>query len=175
MRNASSPAQVSTAAQEIMVMDAEPGAFWFGAWRNVNLIVWWQGATLDAVQRLERTNPIRFASHPERMSAVHVVTETAGVPTPEARDALVTANNAWGHTVGCAVVIMERDGLVGLAVRSAVTGLIMLAPKHFRIKVFDNVDDAAPWLVEHHARSTGVQLTLADTRSVLHAARVSGR
>lgn len=166
----------SQAARDIVTMDAEPGAFWFGAYRNFNLLVWHRGTDLAAVERLERTNPERVAAHPERITTVHIVTAHASSPpTPEARDALNVMHARYAHTVGCAAVVIERGGFTGVAVRSAVTGLIMLAPKHYRIKVFDHVDEAAPWLVENHARSTGVEVTLPDLMAVLHAARESGK
>jgi hypothetical protein len=177
MRGLASAGQLnSQAARDIVTMDMEPGYFWFGAYRNFNLLVWRRGVELDAVERLERTNPERVKAHPERISTVHIVAEgSGGGPTPEARDALNTMHARYGHTVGCAAVVIERGGLMGLAVRSAVTGMLMLAPKHYRVKVFDHVDEAAPWLTEHHARSTGVEVALPDLLSVLHVARESGK
>jgi hypothetical protein len=173
---ASAELQSSQAAQDIVTMDMEPGGWWFGAYRNLNLLVWHRGPDLAAVERLERTNPERVKAHPERISTVHIITEgSSGTPTPEARDALNAMHARYGHTVGCGAVVIERAGLMGVAVRSVVTGMMMLAPKHYRVKVFDRVDDAAPWLAENHARSTGVEVTLTDLLAVLHAARESGK
>lgn len=173
---ASAEQQSSQAVKDIVTMDVEPGYFWFGAYRNFNLLVWHAGADVDAIERLERTNPERVKAHPERLSTVHIVAAgSGGGPTPAARDALNEMHARYGHTVGCAAVVIERAGLMGVAVRSAVTGIIMLAPKHYRIKVFDNVGEAAPWLVENHARSTGVEVALPDLQAVLQVARESGR
>ncbi|HET6338918.1 MAG TPA: hypothetical protein VFG30_37120 [Polyangiales bacterium] len=164
-----------TAKPELVVMDSEPGAFWFGAWRNINLLVWLQGATLDAVSRLDRTNLERTQAHPEKLTTVHIVTAIAGPPDPDARDAFNTMHLQWGHTVGCAAVVIERSGFVGVAVRSVITGMVLLAPKHYRVKVFDSIEPAAPWLVEQHARSTSVQTTETELRSVLRAARAAAK
>lgn len=156
-------------------MDSEPGAFWFGAWRNINLLVWLHGATLDAVSRLDRTNPARTQAHPEKLTTVHIVTESAGPPDPDARDAINAMHLHWGHTVGCGAVVIERSGFVGVAVRSVIAGMILLAPKHYRVKVFDSIEPAAPWLVEQHARTTSVQTTAAELLSVLRAARTAAK
>jgi len=176
MRGAASADQAdSQVARDIVTMDVEPGAWWFGAYHNFNLLVWRRGADMDAVERLERTNPERVKAHPERISTVHIVTPEARPPAPETRDALNAMHARYAHTVGCAAVVLELGGFMGLAVRSAVTGMIMLAPKHYRIKVFNQVDEAAPWLVDNHARSTGVEVALPDLLEVLHVARNSGR
>ena len=158
---------------EVEVLDVEPGEFWFGAWRSFNVIVWYKGASLDAVRRLDRTNPARTQAH-ERISTAYIAMPTAVPPSAEVRDALNAMHNQWGHTVGAGVVVIERAGVLGLAIRSAVTGMIMLAPKHYRVKVCDTVEVAAPWLAEHHARSTGVQVDAEDLLAVLRYARTAG-
>jgi hypothetical protein len=156
---------------EAQVLDSEPGGFLFAAWRNFNIFVWNRGTTMDAVTRINRTNPERTAAHPEKLSTVHIITASAGPPEPEARNALEAMHTEWGHTVGCAAVIIERGGLMGVAVRSVIAGMTIVAPKHYRVKVFDSIDASAPWLAEHHGRSTGVQCDEADVLAVMQAAR----
>lgn len=155
----------------VVVMDEQPGAFWFGAWGNINVLVWFCDPTLDAVKRLDRTNPERVRAHPEKLSTVHIITREAGPPPPDARAAFESMHNRYGDSVGCAAIVIERDGLYGAAVRGAITGMMLVAPKHYRVKVFDAVESAVPWLTTHHARSTGVQLPEAAVLSVLQRAR----
>ena len=159
----------------ITVMDNEPGAFWFGAWGNINVLAWFTTPSLDGVKRLDRTNPERVRAHPEKLSTVHIVAASAGPPDSAARNTLNEMHKRYGDTVGCAAVVIEHAGLLGTAVRSAVTGMMMVAPKHYRVKVFDSVDPVAPWLAEHHARSTGVELAASDVLAVLKHARAEGR
>jgi hypothetical protein len=153
------------------VLDSEPGLFVFAGWRNFNIFVWTQGANMDAVRRIERTNPERTAAHPEKISTVHIVTAKSGPPEPDARQAFDAMHQQWGHTVGCAAVVIERGGLMGVAVRSVIAGMTIVAPKHYRVKVFDALETSAPWLAEHHGRSTGVQCDESDVLAVLRAAR----
>ena len=160
---------------EISVMDVEPGLFWFGAWRNFNVFAWHETPTMDAVQRIDRTNPERTAAHPERISTAHIILPSVSAPSAQVRDAFNDMHQRWGATVGAAAVVIERGGLMGLAVRTTIAGMTMVAPKHYRVKVCETVDDAAPWLAEHHARATGVRVTVVDLLAVMRHARKSGR
>jgi len=164
----------SSIVREIVVLDQEPGLFWFGAFRNVNILVWAKGATLDCAKRVDRTNVARTEAHPEKLTTVHIVLPSSGPPEPDAREAFNAMHAQWGHTVGCGALVIERSGFLGVAVRSAIAGMVMVAPKHYRIKVFDAIEAAAPWISENHERSTGVQWSEADVLAVLRAARAAG-
>ena len=160
---------------ELVTLDVEPGAFWFGAWRNLNLLVWHRGPDKAAVARLDATNPARTKAHPEGISTVHIIRETAKQPDAETRDAFNAMHAQWGHTVGCAVIVIEQRGFLGVAVRSAVAGMSMVAPKFYRIRVVDSVEVAAPWLAENHTRSTDVQISPAEALTILSQARLRGQ
>jgi hypothetical protein len=157
----------------VELLDAEPGAFWFGTFHNLNILVWLRAATKEAIERLDRTNPARTRAHPERISTIHIITERASPAGGEARAALEKMNARWGHTVGCAAVVIELSGFAGVMMRTAVTGVTMIAPKNYRIRVFDGIDSAAPWLSKEHARSTQVAFAAPAVLSALRAARNS--
>lgn len=159
----------------IVVMDSQPDAFWFGAWGNINVLVWFKSPDMEGVNRLEATNPGRVRAHPEKLSTVHIAAASSGPPESDARAALNEMHKRYGDTVGCAAVVIEHGGLLGTAVRSAVTGMMMVAPKHYRVKVFDTIEPVAPWMAENHARSTGVTITADDLLAVLKFARAGGR
>jgi hypothetical protein len=155
----------------VQLLDAEPGAFWFGTFHNINILVWLRAATKEAIERLDRTNPARTRAHPERISTIHIITEHAAPAGGEARAALEKMNARWGHTVGCAAVVIELSGFAGVVMRTAVTGVTMLAPKNYRIRVFDGVDSATPWLAKEHARSTQVSFSEPAVLNALREAR----
>ena len=164
----------NASVHELVALDFTPGVFWFGAWRNLTIGVWSGDASVDVIRRIDATNPERTQAHPEGISTVHIVTPTANPPDAATRAALNDMHARWGHTVGCAVVVIEHGGLAGAAVRGAVTGMAMLAPKRYRLKVFDTIAPVTSWLVEQHARSTGVQLNPQDVIAVLRRARAAG-
>lgn len=160
---------------ELKTLDVEPGAFWFGAFRNFNLLVWHRAPDMRAVARIDATNPSRTAAHPEKISTVHIIRDTAAQPDAETRDAMNKMHAQWGHTVGCAAIVIEQQGFKAATLRTLIAGMSMLAPKHYRIRVADSVASAAPWLADHHARSTGVVLTADEVLAVLSHARLLGQ
>jgi hypothetical protein len=157
-------------SDDLTEIDSKPGAFWMGWWRNVQMIVWVKGATLDVVERMDRA-AIARGTDAAKASVVHLITPDAGPPQSDARDALVEVTRRHGGSVACAGVVIERSGLMGMAVRSAVTGLIIVAPKHYRVKVFDSIDLCAPWICEQHERVTGAPLVAAELVDALNKAR----
>jgi hypothetical protein len=157
-------------SEDLAEIDSIPGGIWIGSWRSVQVIVWIKGATLDAVRRVDRAASAR-AEAGLKSSVVHLITPNAGPPESDAREAFIEVTKRYGESVSCSGVIIERSGLLGMAVRSAVTGMIILAPKHYRVKVFDSIDDCAPWLSEQHERVTGTPLAAAELSDALHKAR----
>jgi hypothetical protein len=159
------------APADVTVLDAKPGSIWVGAWGTVNVVVWLDSTSVDSVTRVDRALGNRWLTRNLRMSTVHVVTSGAGPPTPDARNAVIEMNARFENAVACAAVVIERGGLMGVAVRSAVTGIIILAPKHYRIKVFDAFEPCAPWVSEQHERATSAPLDGDNLLAMLRHAR----
>jgi hypothetical protein len=156
---------------EPIILEATPGELWFGAWGAINAVIWARGATVDMVARINRGLDARYDMlDDKRMSTVHVVLPDAGPPEPDARAALVDMNERWGHAVACGAVVIERAGLAGVALRSAITGIIILAPKHYRVKVFDALEPCAPWVAEQHTRVTSAPMEASHVLQCLHHA-----
>ena len=166
--------QENSILAEFVTLYVDPGRFWFGAFRNFNICVWHTHATMEDVARIDATNPARTAAHPEKITTVHIIHETVLAPEPAVRDRFNAMHARWGHTVGCAAIIIEQHGFMGVAMRAAIAGMSMLTPKHYRIRVFDAVTSAAPWIAEHHGRSTGVVIDADDMSDVLIHARLLG-
>jgi hypothetical protein len=156
---------------EPIILDATPGELWFGSWGAINAVVWARPATVDMVARIDRGLVARYdVLEDKRMSTVHVVLAGVGPPESAARAALVEMNERWGHAVACGAVVIERSGLAGVAVRSAITGIIILAPKHYRVKVFDALEPCASWVAEQHTRVTLAPVEAATVLQWLHHA-----
>ena len=169
------PADPQGLLAELKQLDVEPGMWWFGAFRNLNILVWHRAGDTRAVQRIDATNVPRTTAHPEGISTIHIIREDAKPPSADTRDAFNAMHAEWGHTVGCGVIVIEQRGFLGVAIRAAVTGMTMVAPKFYRIRVVDSVEAAAPWLSENHARSTDVVISPEDTLAILNEARRRGQ
>lgn len=156
---------------EPIILEATPGELWFGAWGPINAVIWARLATVDMVTRINRGLAARYdALDHTRMSTIHVVLPDVGPPDTDVRAALVDMNERWEHAVACGAVVIERAGWAGVALRSAITGIIMLAPKHYRVKVFDELESCAPWVAEQHSRVTSVPVEAAQLLQCLHHA-----
>ena len=163
------------ASDEVSVLGAVPGAFWLGSWNAFNALVWLQSATLDVCGQVERALEARFESHHLLMSTVHVIVADAGPPQPDARDELEAMNARLAHTVACGGVVIERGGLMGVALRSVITGLIIAAPKHYRVKVFDSLEPCAPWIAAEHQKATSKPVDADAVLNLLKYARKTAR
>jgi hypothetical protein len=156
---------------EPIILEETPGELWFGAWGPVNAVIWAGLATVDKVTRINRALAVRYdALDRKRMSTIHVVLSDVGPPGLDVRAAIVDMNERWKDAVACGAVVIERVGLAGVALRSAITGIIMIAPKHYRVKVFDALEPCAPWVAEQHSRVTSVSVEAAELLQCLRHA-----
>jgi hypothetical protein len=137
----------------------------------VNITVWHASGDERAVRSIEDTLPARVARFPEGVSGVHIITESAGLPTSGARDALVESARKWGKLTAGVAVVIERAGFWGSALRSAVTGIQMVSKAEFPIRVVGSLREAAQWLPDVHEQRTGVALPRTRFAEALQAAR----
>ena len=160
-------------ASEVVTLATDPGHLWFGGWRAVNIGVWGPNAAVKHVTMIDRTNVARTEAHPTGLSTVHVITPKATPPDAEVREALNQMHAAWGHTVACAAIVIERGGSAGLAMRGAITTMTLMAPKNYRVKVFETVEEAAPWVSEQHTRVTQFSMLASELLGALQHARAA--
>ena len=157
---------------DVQLVDMQPGAYVFGAWHSVNVVVWMRSATIEIIQRFEQGVLDRARQHP-MLSSIHIITVEAGPPEPQAREALIAVNERLAHTVACGAVVIERGGVTGIALRSAITGMIILAPRQYRIKVFDTLEPCAPWVVAQHSKRAGIEVDPGMLLQVLRNVRAA--
>ena len=167
-------ARVQPATQtDLVILEAEPGHFQLSAYRYLHIFAWLQTPTPSAVMRVDRVLAARSKTLTHFVSAIHIVAPEAGAPDGEARTALIEMVQRRGERTACGAVVVERGGLLGLAVRSAVTGIIILAPKHYRVKVFETVETCAPWVSEQHEKVTSEPFDASEILDALRRARES--
>jgi hypothetical protein len=158
----------SPSADDFTALDWESGAFVFGGWKNVLVAVWRSQATLLNVARL--ANISDTTRWPGRRSSVHVIQDGAGLPTPEARAAFVALMKRNKDSLGCVAIVIAGTGFWSGALRSAMTGLRLLAPRSFDFRVAGSSEDLVQWLPSMHEEKTGVALVPSRLQSVLDTA-----
>jgi hypothetical protein len=158
------------ATRQLTIVDAQPDLFTFCCWGDVNIHVWWGPVVEDVVQRLGSFSSATMRAHPGGMSFVHIVTSSARLPDAEARGALVALSKRFEHDTGPTAVVIGGEGFFAGALRAAVTGLWLAAPKTMPMRMCGNAEEVAAWLPARHLESTGVQLDAAELNNVVREA-----
>jgi hypothetical protein len=167
---ASNRNQPSTAFQ---LLDSEPNGFVFGSWKNVLIAIWKGQATAARVERLKRAIEVMSEHTPGYRSNVHVILEGAALPTAEARASLVALMKRNRDALAAVVIVVSGTGFWSSALRSAMTGLRVLAPTSFGFQVAATIDHVVNWLPAVHERSCGVKLDPEELGDVLRSAMSS--
>lgn len=137
----------------------ERGLFAAYSYQNVNLVVWENALDLDAVRIVDQVHAGRQRALGCRLSLVSVLTSRVGFPSAQVRAEIHALQVRWRPVVGCFVAVLESDGMWRSAVRGFLGAMQALAPESDgRIHLTANLGTAASWLVEPHARVTGVKL-----------------
>ena len=166
---------IEAAASRFVVLDAEPGEHVFGAWKGVFVAIWKVQATGAKVDRLEKAVARMTARNPGMRSNVHVVLGGSELPTPEARAGLAALMKRNKGDIACVATVIGGDGFWASALRSASTGIQLVAGSSIESRMFRTVDAAAAWLAPAHEEKTGVHLDVGELRAVLGAAPTAER
>lgn len=171
----SPPRSVSTERPQrtVEILDREPGVFAFSAWQNITMFVWQGRAGLQAVRRLaEVTDPI-YAAYPEGVSNIHIL--TAGIPLPgnEVRDELGKLMRSRAHQRACIGFVLEGGGFWASALRSLITGMRVLAPRSFELRIGGSVEEVANWLPGPHFKKTGRHVDSESIRAAIEETRTA--
>jgi hypothetical protein len=153
------------------VLHSAPGSCAFGVWQNLFIGVWEKAGTGETVRALVRASDGLTGTH----SAIHVIHDGAGLPTPEGRAALVELLQHRSGKVACLAVVLLGHGFWASALQSAVTGIRLMVPKAgTKLRIFEGLEDAGTWLSEEHGVLTGVVLDPIVLGMVLKNAVVRG-
>jgi hypothetical protein len=152
------------------IMEIDPGTCCSGAWANVTLTRWVGRGTLSAVECVARVGAEVRAQYPMGTSAVHLISEGAGMPTPEAREALVKLMNDKADRRACLGVVVGGTGFWASAIRSLVTGMRSISSREYQLKLAGSIDEIVGWLPQLHFKRTGIALDSADFARALQAA-----
>lgn len=174
------PTEGSNDAQllkEITIHDIEPGAFYIGSWQGIVMVRWERTADLEAVQRLAKVSTALVSDQTvPRRSNVHIISESAGVPSAAARAGFVDLMKEHADRMACVCIVVEGSGFLASAMRSFLTGMRLLAPRAFQYRLFGSVDEVVAWLPAEHRARTGSEVDTRRFAQVLaHWARAESK
>jgi hypothetical protein len=112
----------------------------------------------EAVRRVAAATNSLLATGLSSFSNIHIVSESAGVPSEGAREGLIKMADRYEGSLACIGVALLGTGFWASARASAVTGMRMQSPKSPAFKVETSLDAIADWLPSPHMERTGVTL-----------------
>ncbi len=154
----------------LRLLDSEAGHFSFFVWQNVTIVAWAAAATGPAVKRIEVASTPVMKEHPEGVSAIHLAKEGAGMPTAEAREGFLQSMKVHAKSLQCVSVVLLGGGFWASTLQSIVTGMRMLAPNSFAMRIDNGFDSCLHWLPPEHLRRTGVALRPNELRAAMNEA-----
>jgi hypothetical protein len=134
------------------------------------IVSWNDQADLPAVRDLSEISDQLLAVYPN-VSAIHLAASDIGLPPSEVRNALLDMMARYGPHTACLAIVLEGSGFWASAMRSVITGMRMLAPRAFSMRIHEDVDAVCEWLPLEHHRRTGVNLDREELRLALQRAR----
>jgi hypothetical protein len=151
-------------------LEQEPGVCSIASLHNVMIVSWSSRGTAPAVEKVAQVSH-RMATKSQRgFSAIHLIADQAGLPTPEARTGLVKIMSEFAPHLACVAVVVGGTGFWASAMRSFVTGMRFVSPRSFDLRLHGTTADVLKWLPAVHASRTGVELDEVSLARVLDTA-----
>ncbi|HEY6556725.1 MAG TPA: hypothetical protein VI072_05610 [Polyangiaceae bacterium] len=135
-------------------------------WNNVMIVSWHESINLAAIKHLSKISDDLLAIYPS-VSAIHLAASDIGLPSSEVRPALREMMARYAPHTACLAVVLEGSGFWASTVRSLITGMRMVAPRAFAMRMHENIAEVCEWLPREHQRRTGVSLDPEGLRLAL--------
>jgi hypothetical protein len=161
---------ISQPISELILIDEDPGRYRFYKWQHVHLVVWVGPAVGATARRLGAATPPQPPG--TQRSDVHIVTSGTALPSADARSGFVELMKQMDGDIACIGVVIEGGGFWASAMRSAVIGLSMMAPKTLPFRAMGSFEDLTAWLPAEHRRRTGITIDSVGLRRALTEARL---
>jgi hypothetical protein len=148
----------------------EPGRYLFYEWKNVAIIVWLGSADAGATRHMTQFTD-RIIREWKAFSVIHVIEESAGIPTPEGRSGFVETGRAHkGHLV-CAGALLPHTGVLATLMRAFVRGVSTLLRGFVEVQIEQAAGPLASWMAPRHSERTGVQVSALQFEECIAEAR----
>lgn len=140
-------------------------------WRNITLGVWAGEATVTLATQFANVADQAVAQSSSKLSSVHLIINDAPVPGAEARAVLDALAERHAARTACVATMIEGSGFRVSAMRSFLTGMLVLRRQPFKVKTCATIDEVANWMAERHTEDSGVAVTSDELRTVLSTLR----
>lgn len=149
----------SASKTDLLLLASAPAVYAFYRFDNVAINVWTGQPTGEAIGVLAELTTKSRKSCPRGISSVHWMVNGVGLPTPEAREGLRLLAHRDGDHIACVGVVLCGDGFWASALRSALSGILLVGPKSpFALRLYGTGEELAGWLPGEHVRRTQTPL-----------------
>jgi hypothetical protein len=152
---------------ELQVLDEQPDRFAFFGWNNITIATWSGPPDAQAVTRLARVGERRLREVSTPLTDVHLVLGKITFPDAATREVLIAESRKAAPHLGTVAVVVGGEGFWASAIRGFITGVHVLVPGHFQLRLFGRVDELVDWLPAAHESKTGVSVPKEQLRAVL--------
>lgn len=147
----------ATPGHELLLLASKKGEYGFYRWGPVAINVWASQPTPSAVQVMNELTERSLVECPGGIASIHWLDEGVALPTAEARVSLSDIARRYEKHVLCVGVMLQGSGFWASATRSALTGIMLLAPRTFFLRFFSETPELVAYIVrELGQRKVGV-------------------
>ena len=139
----------------LALLASERAAYAFYRWENVAINLWASQPDARAVDLLGKLTERSAQECPNGIASIHWIANGAGLPTPEARSQLAEIAKRWDRHLLCVGVLLRGDGFWASAVRSALTGIVLLAPRAYQMRFYGELSPLTRFVSEQVQQRTG--------------------
>lgn len=110
----------------------------------------------------------QLAAAHSKLSSIALVQWAGGLPNAEARVAFEQIAKVCVGKVTCTGVMIRGEGFGASALRGLITGVLLIRPQAYKVKVALSFEQLVDWLCPLHEQTTGVRIEPAGLLSALH-------
>lgn len=160
---------MTSPARAVSAIVAElPGVVVLRGLANLTLCTWHGQATGRAAELVTQTMD-RPELRGRRQSFIHVIHTGLPLPDAEARQVFMNTMKERANDLACVAVVVLGTGFWASAMRNAVIGMRVFAPRAFEFRVFGTCDEVVDWLPTANEKLAGVALAPEALRALLSA------
>jgi predicted nucleic acid-binding Zn ribbon protein len=153
-----------------LLLASKKGEYGFYRWHNVAINVWASQPTSSAIQVMSELTERSLTECPGGIASIHWLDEGVALPTAEVRVALSELARRYETQVLCVGVMLQGSGFWASATRSALTGIMLLAPRTFFLRFFSEASELVAYIVRELAQRKGAVTDAERLTAVLDQA-----
>ncbi|MET0341517.1 MAG: hypothetical protein ABW252_10990 [Polyangiales bacterium] len=141
-----------------------------GHWKSFAIFVWRARADGPTAREVVAFGNQLMNTRP-RFSPIHVVEESAGLPTAEGRDGLLAPARVHQDRLGCIGVLLPEAHLVAAMMRVFVRSARVILRGQVETVVAPTLNELVSEVLEVHARRTGEHFEARELAAAIEAVR----